>query len=193
MKTVTVLGIAFIILIMVLIIGVVFPIIVKNGLIDKNEQVQESWAQIDTQLLRRADLIPNLVNTVKGYAKHEKEIFMEVSNARSRLIAAAGPSAKADASSALNSALGRLLAIAENYPALKANNTFIRLQDELAGTENRISVARTRYNTVVKIYNAAIRKFPGNLFAPGMELKEAEYFKVPEGRNVQEAPEVSFE
>lgn len=193
MKTVTVLGIAFIILIIVLIVGVAFPIIVKNGLIDKNAQVQESWAQIDTQLLRRADLIPNLVNTVKGYAKHEKEIFADVSNARARLIGAASPSAKADASGALNSALGRLLAIAENYPALKADNTFIRLQDELAGTENRISVARTRYNTAVKIYNAAILKFPGSLFASGMQMKEAEYFKIPEGRNVEGPPEVNFE
>lgn len=170
----------------------VVPIIIKNGLISKDESVKEAWAQIDTQLKRRADLIPNLVSTVQGYAKHEKDIFTQVADARSKLLGAQGPAAKAEASSLLNGALGRLLAISENYPELKANADFIRLQDELAGTENRIAVARTRYNIVVKEFNMSIRKFPGSLFAPGMNFKNAEYFQVPEGEKVDKPPEVKF-
>ncbi|MBN2302541.1 MAG: LemA family protein [Lentisphaerae bacterium] len=169
-----------------------FPVMVKNGLIDKQENMIEAWSQIDTQLQRRADLVPNLVATVKGYASHEEKIFLEVAEARSRLLAAGSPEAKAQASSFMSGALGRLLAISENYPQLKADSTFIRLQDELAGTENRISVARTRYNNAVKIYNSAIRKFPGNLFAPGMEMEKAEYYEPPSLESLQTPPEVKF-
>lgn len=174
-------------------LGVIAAIVVKNGLIEREETVRENWSQIDTQLQRRLDLIPNLVRTVKGYAAHEKQIFTALAEARSRLLAAKGPEAKAVEGAQLETALGRLLAIAENYPDLKANENFIRLQDELAGAENRISVARVRYNNCVKEFNAAIRKFPGSLFAGGMGLRAAEYFQPPAGAAaVQKAPEVQF-
>ena len=163
-----------------------------NGLIGKDEKVKEAWAQIDTQLQRRADLIPNLVSTVQGYAKHEKEIFESVSSARSKLIGAQGPQQKAEASGELSSALGRLLAISERYPDLKANTNFMRLQDELAGTENRIAVARGRYNESVKTYNQSIRQFPGAFFASVMNLKPAEYFQPADKAKAQNAPEVKF-
>lgn len=165
---------------------------VCNGLIDKDETVKEQWSQIDTQLQRRADLIPNLVNTVKGYAAHEKEIFTAVAEARSKLLAARGPAQKSAANTMLSGALGRLLAIGERYPDLKANVTFTRLQDELAGTENRIAVARTRYNNAVKQYNSAIRRFPGRLFAPKLGLEKAEYFEADERASKAAPPEVKF-
>lgn len=179
-----------------MLVGVVgaFAVVgMRNGLIEKNEAVKAQWSDIDTQLQRRVDLIPNLVNTVKGYAKHEEEIFKAVSDARSKLMAAGTASAKAAAGAALDGALGRLLAISESYPQLKANENFIRLQDELAGTENRIAVARARYNETVKVYNASIRKFPGSYFAAGMELKAADYFQPPAGsKAVQVPPTVQF-
>ncbi len=181
------------VIVAVLIIVVLSIIGIRNGLIGRDESVKAAWSQIDTQLQRRADLIPNLVNTVKGYAKHEDKIFTEVADARSRLLAAQGPAAKAEAGAQMESALGRLLAIAENYPNLKANENFIRLQDELAGTENRIAVARTRYNDTARDFNMSIRKFPGSMFAPGLDLKAAEYFQPPEGSAaVQKPPAVSF-
>jgi len=173
-------------------LAVAFPIIVKNGLIEKDESVSEAWSQIDTQLQRRADLIPNLVSTVKGYAAHEKEIFKAVADARSKLMAANSPSMKAAASGLLNGALGRLLAVAENYPQLKADTNFARLQDELAGTENRIAVARTRYNQSVKLYNAAIRKFPGSIFADELEMTKVEYYEPPAALKIDDAPKVEF-
>ncbi len=177
----------------IVVITVVAAISIRNGLIGRDETVKEQWGQIATQLQRRADLIPNLVSTVKGYAKHEEKIFTEVASARSKLLAAGGPEGKAEASAQLNGALGRLLAIAENYPQLKASENFIRLQDELAGTENRIAVARTRYNKAVRDFNAAIRQFPGSLFAPGLELKRAEFFEPPAGRAaVEKVPQVQF-
>jgi LemA protein len=184
--------IGIIVVIVVVIIFIAFPIIVKNGLVSKDEAVNESWAQIETQLTRRTDLIPNLVSTVKGYASHEKEIFIAISEARSKLIAGKTPSTKAAANGMLNSALGRLLAISENYPNLKANQSFIRLQDELAGTENRIAVARTRYNNSVKIFNTSIRKFPGSLYASSMGFSTKEYFTPPKNKHVDIVPEVKF-
>ncbi|MDD3885621.1 MAG: LemA family protein [Victivallaceae bacterium] len=177
-----------------IIIGVaLFYFSVRNGLIGRHEQVAVDWSQIDTQLQRRADLIPNLVATVKGYSSHEKEIFTSVAAARSKLIAANGPAAKAAAGAELDGAIGRLLAIAENYPQLKASDNFIRLQDELAGTENRISVARTRYNNSVRDFNMAIKQFPGSLFVVGLGYSSAEYFQPPAGRtSVALPPEVKF-
>ncbi len=175
------------------IVVLVSAVSIRNGLIAKDEGVSAAWSQIDAQLQRRADLIPNLVSTVKGYAVHEESIFAEVADARSRLIAAPGPAAKAEAGAALESALGRLLAIAESYPELKANTNFIRLQDELAGTENRIAVARTRYNDAARDYNMAIRQFPGSFFAPGLGLEAAEYFQPRGGTaGVLEPPKVEF-
>ena len=172
----------------------------RNGLIALNQNVNKVWSDVDTQLQRRMDLIPNLVSTVKGYAAHEDSVFNGIAEARSKLAGAATPAAKAEADAALTSSLGRLLAIAENYPELKANENFIRLQDELAGTENRIAVARKRYNEVVerfntsiKRYNMAIRQFPGSLFAGSLGLSTREYFEPPEGHDaVVKAPKVQF-
>lgn len=191
MKKTILLVVAGIVVFLVLVVG--WVISCRNNLIMKEEFVREQWSQIDTQLQRRADLIPNLVNTVKGYAAHENEIFTELADARSRLLGASGPEGKAVAEGAVTSALGRLLAIAENYPQLKADSTFLRLQDELAGTENRIGVARGRYNQAVRDFNTAIRVFPGSLFASGMGLSAAQYFEPPAGRAAVEAvPAVNF-
>lgn len=184
----------FVIIIAVIIVAVLwFTVSVRNSLIAMDESVNANWSQIETQLQRRADLIPNLVSAVKGYAAHEEKIFTEVADARARLMGADGAQAKAEASDALSGALGRLMAIAESYPELKADANFVRLQDELAGTENRIAVARTRFNDAVRSYNAAIRQFPGSLFAGGMDLTMREYFESPEGRaTVEKTPEVQF-
>ncbi len=191
MKKTIILIIAGILLFLVLVAA--WVISCRNNLIGKDEFVREQWSQIDTQLQRRADLLPNLVNTVKGYAAHESKIFSDVAEARSKLLGASGPADKAAAEGQVTSALGRLLAIAENYPQLKADNTFIRLQDELAGTENRIGVARGRYNQAVRDFNTAIRVFPGSLFAPGLALEAAQYFEPPAGREaVETVPTVSF-
>ena len=161
-----------------------------NSMVQQNEQINNAWAQVKVVLQRRADLIPNLVETVKGYAAHEKEIFENVAEARSKLAGAATPAEAANANAGLSSALGRLLAIAENYPALKANENFIRLQDELAGTENRVAVERRAYNETVRAYNAYIKTFPNNILAGMFGFKEREYFEADEG--VKEAPKVKF-
>jgi len=161
-----------------------------NSIIQQNEQINNAWAQVKVVLQRRADLIPNLVETVKGYAAHEKEVFESVAEARSKLAGAATPAEAANANAGLSSALGRLLAIAENYPALKANENFIRLQDELAGTENRVAVERRAYNETVRGYNAYIKTFPNNILAGMFNFKEREYFEADEG--AKEAPKVKF-
>ena len=167
---------------------------IHNRLIDQREEVRSSFSTIDAQLQRRIDLIPNLVNVTKGYAKHEKEVFTAVSEARSKLLAAQTVTEKAEASTAVNSALGRLMAISENYPQLKANENFIRLQDELAGTENRIAVARTRYNEHVKTFNAAIMKFPARYFAIFLQMEPAPYFKPSVSqKELEKSPVVSFD
>jgi len=163
---------------------------IYNRLVAQDQEVQASWAQVQNVLQRRADLIPNLVETVKGYATHEKEVFENVAEARSRLAGATSPREAAAANAGLTSALGRLLAIAENYPNLKANETFIRLQDELAGTENRIAVARMRYNEAVRTYNTSIRRFPANLVARLFGFAEKEYFEAETA--AQEVPKVKF-
>lgn len=162
-----------------------------NRLVTLDEGINGAWAQVENQLQRRSDLIPNLVSTVKGYAKHENEIFTHVADARSALLAAKTTGEKVKAANALDSALGRLLAIAENYPQLKANENFIRLQDELAGTENRISVERMRYNETVRLYNTLIKRFPSNIVASmsGYEKKDA-YFKADEAAKT--VPNVQF-
>jgi LemA protein len=161
-----------------------------NSLVQSREEVNGTWAQVENVLQRRADLIPNLVATVKGYAAHEKEIFTEIADARSRLVAARTPADAADANARLDSALGRLLVIVEAYPDLKANESFVRLQDELAGTENRIAVERKRYNDAVRSYNATIKRFPTNLAAGLFGFDQAEYFEAEEG--AREAPKVDF-
>jgi LemA protein len=161
-----------------------------NGLVSSSETVDASWGQVQNVLQRRADLIPNLVETVRGYAAHEKEIFTEVANARSRLLAAKSPEQAEQADTAMSSALGRLLVIAERYPDLKANEQFTRLQDELAGTENRISVERMRYNDTVRAYNTKLRRFPTKLFASVTGFESRDYFEAPQ--SAQDVPKVDF-
>jgi LemA protein len=161
-----------------------------NDFIQMDETVKASWAQINNQLQRRADLIPNLVNTVKGYAAHERDVLEHLADARARLAGARGPQEAIAADRELSSALSRLLVIVENYPQLKADQTFMRLMDELAGTENRIAVERRRYNEAVQAYNQARRRFPGSVIAGFFGFGEAAYFDVPE--TAREVPKVEF-
>ncbi len=161
-----------------------------NSLVTMDEGVKGAWAQVENQLQRRYDLIPNYVETVKGYAKHEKEVFVEVAQARAKVAGATSVNDKIEANTQLSSALGRLLLVVERYPELKANANFIRLQDELAGTENRIAVERRRFNEMVKSYNIKIRSFPTNILAGMFGFEKATFFKVPKER--QEAPKVKF-
>ncbi|MGI6262446.1 MAG: LemA family protein [Succiniclasticum sp.] len=161
-----------------------------NGLVAANETVTAQWSQVENQLQRRNDLIPNLVNTVKGYASHEEKVFRDVSDARSKLAGATTVSEASQASGELSNALSRLLAISEAYPELKANTNFIQLQDELAGTENRIAVARRDYNAAAQQFNTKIKSFPTNLLAGIMGFSARDYFKADEG--AQKAPKVSF-
>src|SRR5213594_4471411 len=152
----------------------------RNQMAIKREAVNAAWAQVDVVLQRRADLIPNLVETVKGFAVHEEQVFGEIARARSALIGAKTPADKIAANGALDSALSRLLVITENYPQLKSNENFLRLQDELAGTENRIAVERRRYNEVLRDYNAYIGLFPNNIFAGWAGFRRDDhYFEAP--------------
>jgi LemA protein len=137
----------------------------KNTLVAKNEAVKSAWSQVDVVLQRRADLIPNLVETVKGITKQEQAVFGEIAQARSQLLNAQAPADKIAANQRLDGALGRLLALAENYPQLKSSENFLRLQDELAGTENRIAVERKRYNDTLQDYNTYVQQFPNSVFA----------------------------
>lgn len=164
----------------------------RNQMAIKKEAVNAAWAQVDVVLQRRADLIPNLVETVKGYAVQEQKVFGDIAAARAALVGAKTPADKIAANGALDSALSRLLVIVENYPQLKSNENFMRLQDELAGTENRIAVERRRYNEVVQDYNTYIALFPNSLVASfaGFTRNDA-YFKTEEG--ARQAPKVNFD
>lgn len=162
-----------------------------NSLVRLDEGIKGAWAQVENQLQRRYDLIPNYVETVKGYARHEKEVFLRVTEARAKVGGATSVKEKIGANNQLSSALSRLLFVVERYPDLKANQNFIRLQDELAGTENRISVERRRYNEAVKTYNVKIRSFPTNILAGMFDFTMAEFFKVAE--IAKEVPKVKFE
>jgi len=164
---------------------------VRNTLVTKNEAVKAAWSQVDIVLQRRADLIPNLVETVKGYAQQEQTVFGDIAKARSALLSAGTPQEKIAANGQLDGALGRLLLVVENYPQLKSNENFLRLQDELAGTENRIAVERKRYNDTLQDYNTYIQQFPHNLYAgwAGFKPNEA-YFAASEGS--REVPKVNF-
>ena len=162
-----------------------------NSLVSKETTVEEQASNIDTQLQRRADLIPNLVSTVKGYTDHETEVFAAVNEAREKLMSAGTMAEKSEANDQVSNALGKLIAIAENYPELKSDTVYINLMDELAGTENRISYARKSYNEAVASYNKAIKKFPGVLFANMFGFEKADMFEAAEG--AETVPEVSFE
>lgn len=192
-------GKGWIILIVVLVIVALAMIPMYNGLVTKQEAVNTAWANVETQYQRRADLIPNLVNTVKGYASHEQETLAAVTEARSRATQMTvnaedlTPEALAEYNKAqgeLGSAIGRLLMIQEAYPELKANQNFLELQAQLEGTENRISVARRDFNTVAQDYNTSIRRFPRNIIASLFGFKEKPYFAAAEGADV--APVVQF-
>jgi LemA protein len=164
---------------------------VRNGLVTQRNQVQNAWAQVDVVLQRRADLIPNLVETVKGFAAQEKSILTDLANARASMAGARTPAERINANSQLEGALGRLLVVVENYPQLKSNENFLRLQDELAGTENRIAVERRKYNETVTAYNTKLELFPGNLVASlfGFQRDNAYFTTEPAKREV---PAVKF-
>ena len=164
---------------------------VRNTLVTKNEAVKAAWSQVDIVLQRRADLIPNLVETVKGFALQEQTVFGDIAKARSALLSAGTPQQKIAANGQLDSALGRLLVVVENYPQLRSNENFLRLQDELAGTENRIAVERKRYNDTLQDYNTYLQVFPHNIFAgwAGFQKNDA-YFTASEGS--RQAPKVNF-
>ncbi len=163
----------------------------RNEMVRKRETVNAAWAQVDVVLQRRADLIPNLVQTVKGFATHEEKVFGDIAAARAAMIGAKTPQDKIAANGQLDSALGRLMVVVENYPQLRSNENFLRLQDELAGTENRIAIERRRYNETVQDYNTYISLFPNNIVASlsGFTRNDA-YFKTDEGS--RQAPKVDF-
>lgn len=168
-----------------IIIGIVALLIIifisiYNGLVRLKNQVKNSWAQIDVQLKRRNDLIPNLIETVKGYAKHEKTVFENVTKARTAMLNATGVEDKAAASNQLTGTLKSLFAVAENYPQLKANENFLQLQEELAGTENKIAYSRQHYNDMVMRFNTKMELFPNNLFVTMLNFQKQEMFKTEE-------------
>jgi LemA protein len=176
---------------LLLIIGFSSYVSAKNQMVTKNETVKAAWSQVDIVLQRRADLIPNLVETVKGFALQEQTVFGDLAKARSRLLSANTPSDKIAANQQLDGALGRLLVVVENYPQLKSNENFLRLQDELAGTENRIVVERKRYNDALQDYNTFIGLFPNSMWAgmAGFKRNDA-YFAASEGSRT--VPKVDF-
>ncbi len=163
----------------------------RNEMVRKREGVNAAWSQVDVVLQRRADLIPNLVETVKGFATHEEKVFGDIAAARAAMMGAKSPQEKIAANGQLDSALSRLLVVVENYPQLRSNENFLRLQDELAGTENRIAIERRRYNETLQDYNTYIGLFPNNIIASlsGFTRNEA-YFKTEEG--ARQAPKVNF-
>jgi LemA protein len=185
------LGILAVLLVIALICGSAF-VSRRNQMAVKREAVNAAWSQVDVVLQRRADLIPNLVETVKGFAVQEQTVFGDIAKARSALLGASTPADKIAANQRLDSALGRLLVVVENYPQLKSNENFLRLQDELAGTENRIAVERRRYNEAVQDYNTYISLFPNNIVASlsGFQRNDA-YFKTEEG--ARQVPKVNFD
>ncbi|HET9167768.1 MAG TPA: LemA family protein [Candidatus Angelobacter sp.] len=179
------------IIVLLLIVGFSSYVGAKNQMVTKNETVKAAWSQVDIVLQRRADLIPNLVETVKGFALQEQTVFGDIAKARSRLLSANTPADKIAANQQLDGALGRLLVVVENYPQLKSNENFLRLQDELAGTENRIAVERKRYNDALQDYNTFIGLFPNSIWAgmAGFKRNDA-YFAASEGAKT--APKVDF-
>lgn len=184
-------SISYIILLLIVVL-VVYGIIIYNSLISLRNRSEEAWSDIDVQLKRRYDLIPNLVDTVKGYAKHEKELFEKVTQARADAINAKGVNSQQKAENMLTEALKSVFAVAENYPDLKASTNFAKLQDELADTENKIEAARRFYNGNVRDLNIKIESFPSNLVANLMSMKKKELFEIEEVTQ-KEAPKVDFD
>ena len=184
-------GIVIAIIAVLLVVGFSSYVNARNQMVTKNEAVKAAWSQVDIVLQRRADLIPNLVETVKGIALQEQTVFGDIAKARSQLLSAGTPSDKIAANQQLDGALGRLLAVVENYPQLKSNENFLRLQDELAGTENRIAIERKRYNDALQDYNTYIGLFPNSLWAgiAGFKRNDA-YFAAAEGAKTP--PKVDF-
>jgi LemA protein len=184
------LGLVAVVVILALIFGGMY-VSTKNKIVTMDEQVKSNWAQVDVVLQRRADLIPNLVETVKGFAAHEQTVFDDIAKARTQYMNAQTPSDKIAASNQLYGVEQKILALAESYPQLKSNENFLRLQDELAGTENRIAVERKRYNDSIQAYNTFIRQFPNSLFASWAGFKPNDaYFQAPEAS--RETPKVQF-
>jgi LemA protein len=184
------LGVVVLLLVVALMVGGSF-IGAKNQMVAKDQNVKAAWSEVDVQLERRADLIPNLVETVKGFTKEESTVFGDIANARAGMLNAQGPQAKIAANGQLDSALGRLLLLTENYPQLRSSEQFMRLQDELAGTENRISVARKRYNDALQDYNTFILQFPNSIWAglAGYAKNDAYFAASPAAKAV---PSVKF-
>lgn len=182
--------VALIAIVALIVIAAMLIVPKYNKLVTGEETVDAAWAQVENQLQRRFDLVPNLVNTVKGYAEHEEEIFTQIADARTQYGNANTVEETADANNELSSALSRLLVVIENYPNLKADAQFTRLMDELAGTENRLTVARKDYNDTVQQFNNEVRRFPGNLIAGMFSFEQKDYFEIKEG--VEEAPAVDF-
>jgi len=183
--------IVLVIIAIVLVAGFGSYVSAKNQMVAKNEAVKSAWSQVDIVLQRRADLIPNLVETVKGFAMQEQTVFGDIAKARSQLLSASTPQDKIAANQQLDGALGRLLVVVENYPQLRSNENFLRLQDELAGTENRIAVERKRYNDTLQDYNTFIGQFPNSVWAgmAGFHRNDA-YFAATEGS--RQTPKVDF-
>ena len=184
-------GLAIVAVVAVLVLGVGGWVVSNyNGLVTKKTEVEKSFAEVDNLLLRRNDLIPNLVETVKGVAAQEQAVFGQIANARAQMAGAKTNDQKIAAGTSMDSAIGRLLVVIENYPQLRSQENFLRLQDELAGTENRLSVGRTRYNEVVGEYNVMVKRFPTNLFAGMFGYKPEPFYEVaPEKKQV---PSVQF-
>ena len=179
--------------VLVLVVLLVFGSYVsaRNQMVAKDQDVKAAWSEVDVQMQRRGDLIPNLVETVKGFTKEESTVFGDIANARAGMLNAQGPAAKIAANNQLDGAIGRLLLLTENYPQLRSSDQFMRLQDELSGTENRISVARKRYNDALKDYNTFVRQFPNNIWAgmAGFQVNNA-YFEASPA--AQQVPSVKF-
>ena len=180
-----------IIIIAILVALVLWVIAIYNRLITLKNRVENAWHQIDVQLQRRYDLIENLVNTVKGYAKHEKEVFEKIAEARAKAMGATSPAEKAKAEGELTSTLKTLFAVAEAYPELKANENFLQLQEELTSTENKVAYARQAYNDTVYMFNKTIQVFPNNIIAGMLGFKPFEYFEA-ESEEARKAPRVQF-
>ena len=189
-KGLTIVGITLGLIVLLAIGSCGYYVSLRNGFVTMDENVTGQWAQVENVLQRRSDLIPNLVNTVKGFASQEKEIFTSIAESRAKLGGAKSIGDKINAANGMSAALGRLLVIVERYPNLKSNQNFLALQDELAGTENRIAVERKRYNDRVRLYNTGIRRFPGTFVASSMGISAYPYYEVPAEK--KEVPQVKF-